>query len=104
MIAVEETYSINYAESRKTFLSLYNNGAASYLFVNGVGIQKLKAKDPEINAIPLWLGNISNNFSVDHAKKTGLNGYVYNFSVDYHAIAVDDILNIHNYLMKNHDK
>ena len=53
MIAAEETYSINYAESRKTFLSLYNNGAASYLFVNGVGIQKLKAKDPEINAIPL---------------------------------------------------
>ena len=104
MIAVEETYSINYAESRKTFLSLYNNGAASYLFVNGVGIQKLKAKDPEINAIPLWLGNISNNFSVDHAKKTRFNGHVYNFSVDYHAIAVDDILNIHNYLMKNHDK
>ena len=104
MIAVEETYSINYAESRKTFLSLYNNGAASYLFVNGVGIQKLKAKDPEINAIPLWLGNISNNFSVDHLKKTRFNGHVYNFSVDYHAIAVDDILNIHNYLMKKHDK
>ena len=33
-------------------------------------------------------------------KKTGLNGYVYNFSVDYDAIAVDDILDIHNYLMK----
>ena len=37
-------------------------------------------------------------------KKTRFNGYVYNFSVDYDAIAVDDILNIHNYLMKNHDK
>ena len=34
-------------------------------------------------------------------KKTGLNGYVYNFSVDYDAIAVDDILDIHKYLMKN---
>ena len=33
-------------------------------------------------------------------KKTGLNGYVYDFSVDYDAIAVDDILDIHNYLMK----
>ena len=33
-------------------------------------------------------------------KRTGLNGYVYNFSVDYDAIAVDDILDIHNYLMK----
>ena len=33
-------------------------------------------------------------------KKTGLNGYVYDFSVDYDAIAVDDILYIHNYLIK----
>ena len=34
-------------------------------------------------------------------KKTGLNGYVYDFSVDYNAIAVADILDIHKYLMKN---
>ena len=33
-------------------------------------------------------------------KETGLNGYVYDFSVDYDAIAVDDILDIHKYLMK----
>ena len=59
MIAVEKIYSINYAESGKNCLSLHNNGATSCLFVNGVGIQKFKAKDPEINAIPLWLGNIS---------------------------------------------
>ena len=31
---------------------------------------------------------------------TRLIGYVYDFSVDYDAIAVDDILDIHNYLMK----
>ena len=37
--------------------------------------------------------------SVDNMKKTGLNGYVYDFSVDYDAIAVDDILDIHKYLM-----
>ena len=30
----------------------------------------------------------------------GLNGYVYDFSVDCDAIAVDDILDIHKYLMK----
>ena len=28
-------------------------------------------------------------------KKTGFNGYVYDFSVDYDAIAVDDIVDIH---------
>ena len=33
-------------------------------------------------------------------KKTGLNRYVYNFSVDYDAIAVDDILDIHKVLLK----
>ena len=33
-------------------------------------------------------------------KKTGFNGYVYGFSVDYDAIAVDDIKDIHKYLMK----
>ena len=36
-------------------------------------------------------------------KKTGLNGYVYDFSVDYNAIAVADILDIHRYLMKKHN-
>ena len=30
-------------------------------------------------------------------KKTELNGYVYHFSVDYDAISVDDILDIHKY-------
>ena len=33
-------------------------------------------------------------------KKVGLNGYVYDFSADYDAIVVDDILDIHNYLTK----
>ena len=36
-------------------------------------------------------------------KKTGLNGYVYDFLVDHDSIAVDDILDIQNYLMKKND-
>ena len=43
------------------------------------------------------------DFSVDNMKKTGLNGYIYDFSVDYDAILVDDILDIHKYLMKKND-
>ena len=35
--------------------------------------------------------------------KTRLNRFVYDFSADYDAIAVDDILDIHKYLMKNND-
>ena len=33
-------------------------------------------------------------------KKTGFNGYIYDFSVDYNTTNVDDIVDIHNYLMK----
>ena len=36
-------------------------------------------------------------------KNTGLTGYVYDFSVDYNGIAVDDIKDIHNYLMKKNN-
>ena len=35
-------------------------------------------------------------------KNTGLNGYVYDFNVNYDAIAVDDILDIHKHIMKKH--
>ena len=72
----------------------------SYLFVNGTGIYIFKEKDSEIVAAPLCLGNISKDWSVDNMKKTGFNGYVYDFSVDYDATDVDDIVDIHKYLMK----
>ena len=51
----------------------------------------------------IYLGNISKVWSVDNMKKTGLTGYVYDFSVDCEAIAVDDIENIHKYLTKKND-
>ena len=82
---------------------MHYNGANSYLFVNGIGIIKSKAKDSEITTYPLCLGNISKDWPVDNMKKTGLKGYVYDFSVDYDAIVVSDILDIHKYLMKNNN-
>ena len=36
-------------------------------------------------------------------KKTGLNGYVYDFSVGYDAIKTDNILDIHTYLMEKNN-
>ena len=36
-------------------------------------------------------------------KKTGLNGCVYDFSVDYDAVAVDYVLDIHKYVMKKNN-
>ena len=94
-------YSINFTVTGKKFcLSLHYNGANSYLFVNGTEIYKFKAKDSEILVGPICLGNISKDWSVDNMKRTGYTGYVYDFSVDYESIAVDDIKNIHKYLMK----
>ena len=36
-------------------------------------------------------------------KKTGFNGYIYDFSVDSDVIAVDDIVDIHKYFMKKNN-
>ena len=76
---------------------MHYNGANSYLFVNDTEIIKFKAKYSEIVATPLYLGSILKDFSVDNMKGTGLNGYVYD------AIAVDDILDIYKYLMKQNN-
>ena len=103
-LSAEKMYTINFTENFKKFsLSLHYNGANSYLFVNAKETHKFKAKDSEIVATPLCLGNISKDWSVDNMKDTGLNGYVYDFSVDYDAIAVDDILDIYKYLMKKNN-
>ena len=40
---------------------------------------------------------------MDNMKKTELKGYGYDFSVNYDAIAVSDILDIHKYLMKKNE-
>ena len=44
--------------------------------------------------------NVSKDFSADNMKKAALNWYFYDFSVDYDAIAVDYVLDIHKNLMK----
>ena len=103
-ITAEKMYSINFAVTKKKFcLSLHYNGAKSCLFVNGTEIYKFKAKDSEIVATPLCLGNISKDWSADNMKKTGYNGYVYDFSVDYDATNVDDIKDTHKYLTKKNN-
>ena len=64
-IYAEKLYSINFTENNKKFcLSLHYNRANSHLFVNDTEIHKFKAKDSEIVASPLWLGNILKDFSV----------------------------------------
>ena len=104
-LTAEKMYSINFTVTKKKLcLSLHYNGANSYLLVNGTEIYKFKAKYSEIVASPLCLGNISKDWSADNRKKkTGFNGYAYDFSVDYDATDVDDIVDIRKYLMKKNN-
>ena len=48
-------------------------------------------------------GNISGSFSANNMKKIGLNGCVYDFSVDYKIFNTSEIINIHKYLIKKHN-
>ena len=97
-------YSINFSANKRGFcLSLHYNGANNYLFVNGDEIITFKAKDSEFIPNVLCLGNVFEDFSASNMKKTGLYGTVFDFSADYGAISVDDILSIHKYLIKKHN-
>ena len=103
-LSAKKMYSINFTVAEKKFcLSLHYNGVNSYLFVNGTEIVKFKAKDSEIVEAPLCLGNISKDWSVDNIRKNGFNSYVYDFRVACDAIAVDAIVDIHNYFMKKNN-
>ena len=94
-------YTINFTEVHTKFwLSLHYNGDDNYLFVNGREINKFKARDSMIAWNNLGLGNVPKDFLARNMKKTGYNGYIYEFSTDYNAIAGSDILDIHKYLMK----
>ena len=65
-LTTEKMYSINFTVTKKKFcLSLHYNGANSYLFVNDTEIIKFKAKDSNIVASPLCLGNVSKDWLVD---------------------------------------
>ena len=69
-LIAEKMYSINFTITKKKIcLSLHYNGGNSYLFVNGTECIKFKAKDSEIVASPLCLGNISKDWSTDNMKK-----------------------------------
>ena len=91
-LTAEKMCSINFTVTKKNFcLSLHYNGVNSYLFVNGTETYKFHAKDSEIIATLLCLGNISKDWSADNMKETEFNRYIYDFSVDYDATDVDDI-------------
>ena len=63
-------------------------------------LKLLKSINLKQKPTPLYIGNVSWDVLVDNLKNIGFHGYVYDFSVDYDAYAVNDILDIHKCLMK----
>ena len=100
-LEAEAKYSIIFTKSGKRFvISLHHYGSNSFFFVNTTKIYQFKAKDFEIKDYALFLGNISEDFTISNMKKTGLKGNVNFFSVDFNPIDTNDILYMHIYLMK----
>ena len=100
-LTAEVKYPINFTQPKKRFvLSLHYNGSNSFLFVNATKIYQYKAKDSEVKDYALCFGNISKDFTINNIKQQGLKESVKFFSVDFHPIDTDDILDIHRYLMK----
>ena len=103
-LTAKKMYSINFsATGRKFCLGLHYNGANSYLFVKWTEMIKFETKDSELDSNILCFENSSKDFSVDEMKKLGLYGTVYELSVDYGVISVDNLLNIHKYLIKKYN-
>ena len=78
-------------------LGLHNNGSNTFLFVKSVSIQSKRFRK---KTYPLCLGNIWKDFTINKMRKTGLMGYLNDFFVDHNIIDINDILDIHKYLIK----
>ena len=100
-LTAEAKYPINFTQPNTRFmLSLHYLESNSFLFVNATKIYQFKAKNSEIKDSTLSLGNISEDFTINNMKKTGLGRVVKVFSVEFNPIDTNDILNIHKYLVK----
>ena len=102
-LTAEAQHSINFSRSTRKFcLCLHYIGSSSFVFVNATKLIQFTARDSEIKK-PFCLGNISGDFLANNMKKTRLNRYVYDFSVDCRSFDTSNIIDIHKILMKNHD-
>ena len=101
LILGEGKYHIHFTQSGKRFVSkVYTimEAIVSYLLM----IQKClnsKQNNSEIKGHAMYLCNISKDFTINNMTKTGLKEVV-KFSVDFNPIDTNDILDVHNYLMK----
>ena len=73
-------------------------------FVNGRKELKFKAKMDQLVKEKLCIGNLSDQQTTSESEKTGLNGNIYDFVIDYEEILLlKTICHMHRYLMIKHD-
>ena len=104
-IYAEKNFYRNFTDPGKKFvLRLHYNGDESYLFINSRQELKLKCKTDQLVKEKLCLGNLSDQWTTNESKKTGLYGSIYDFVVDYEQIVgVGPIYDFHKYLMIKHN-
>ena len=86
-IYAEKNFYRNFTDPGKKFvLRLHYNGDESYLFINSRQELKLKCKTDQLVKEKLCLGNLSDQWTTNESKKTGLYGNIYDFVVDYEQI------------------
>ena len=101
----EKKYFRNFTETFSKFvLSFHYNGDESYLFVNGRQELKFKAKTDRLVREKLCIGNLSDQWTTNESEKTGLDGNIYDFVVDYEKkLFIKTIYDMHGYLIIKHD-
>ena len=86
-IYAEKNFYRNFTDfGIKFMLSLHYNGDYSYLFVNGRQELKFKAKTDQLVKEKLCIGNLSDQWTTSESEKTGADGKIYDFVVDYEQI------------------
>ena len=103
-IYAEKMYYRNFTDPGIKFvLSLHYNGNNSYLFVNGTQKLKFKAKTDQLVKEKLCIGNLNDQWTRSESEKTGLNGKMYDFVVEYEQIVeTTKILDMNKYLVIKH--
>lgn len=85
------------------FLSLHCNIDESYLYVKKTDICKFRVPN-NIAWYEFCLGNISKYFTKGELSEISLNGTAFDFSVDHSPFEKEDVLDIHEYLIKKNSK
>ena len=98
-LTAEAKYSINFSKSQRKLFIIMEVTVFCLLKVE----KYISSKKNILKQNLLCLGNISKDFIANSMKKIELNGYVYQFFVDFNIIDTSDIIDIHKHLMKKYD-